>query len=96
MEKKLKTFKMSDENIRELRAIAEKLGITETEAVIRAVHYFYLSLSKEDESIKTGNIVSFEEYQSLQEKFTQAVYKIGELQGQLQTLSEEKRKTIDG
>ncbi len=81
MEKKLKGFRLTDENLRELKEIVDRLGISEAEAVARAIHYFYLSLSNDEEAIRNNKLIRFEEYQKLQTQLVQLSYKIGELEG---------------
>ena len=81
MEKKLKGFRLTDENLRELKEIVDRLGISEAEAVARAIHYFYLNLENEEEAIKNNKLIRFEEYQKLQNQLVQLSYKIGELEG---------------
>ena len=83
----LKNFRLSDETIKELREIAQTLGISETEAVSSAIHSFYLQLKGEEEG-KSGAIVPVSEYKRVRDRLEQAMYKVGELQGQLQAKEE--------
>ena len=84
----LKNFRLSDETLGELQTIAQTLGISETEAVSRAIHFFYLQLRGEEQSSVSGAIVSMSEYQRVRDRLEQAMYKVGELQGQLQAKEE--------
>jgi len=91
----LKNFRLPDDVLRELREIANTLGISETEAVSRAIHSFYLSLKGEEQGTVSGAIVPFSEYQKTQERLSQALYRIGELEGVLKE-REERLKEKDG
>ena len=84
----LKNFRLSDETIKELREIAQTLGISETEAVSRAIHSFYLQLKGEEQGTVSGAIVPFAEYQKAQDQLKQALYRVGELEGQLKVKEE--------
>lgn len=88
MSKSLKAFRLSEETLEELKEIAEVLGISETEVVSRAIHTFYLQLKGEEQVTVSGSIVPFNEYQKTQERLSQALYKIGELEGVLKERSE--------
>jgi len=88
MGKSLKAFRLSEETLEELKEIAEILGISETEVVSRAIHAFYLQLKREEQATVSGPIVPFSEYQKTQERLSQALYKIGELEGVLKERSE--------
>jgi len=59
MGRTLKNFRLSDEVLGELREIATILGISETEAVSRAIHSFYLQLKGEEQATVSGSIVPF-------------------------------------
>ena len=78
-----KSYRFPQDVVRELREIADTLGISETEAICRAIHSFYLSLKGEEQGAVSGAIVPFSEYQKTQERLSQALYKIGELEGRL-------------
>ena len=88
MGRTLKNFRLSDETLEELREIAQTLGISETEAVSRAIHHFYLSMKGEERGAVSGAIVPFAEYQKAQDQLKQALYRIGELEGQLKVKEE--------
>jgi len=92
-----RTYRLSGEILRELREIATTLGVSETEAVSRAIHSFYLQLKGEEQASVSGSIVPFSEYQKTQEQLKQALYRLGELEGQLKVkeeLIEELRNRI--
>ena len=98
MEKKLKAYRLNEEALNELKEIVSKLGVSETEAIIRAIHFFYLSLESDEELIRNTKIVRFEEYQKVQQQLSQMAYKLGELEGSLKEkdkLIEEKEKMIN-
>jgi len=88
MGKRARTYRLSDEILGELREIADTLGISETEAVSRAIHSFYLSLKGEEQATVSGAIVPFSEYQKTQDQLKQALYRIGELEGTLKVKEE--------
>ncbi len=97
MGRTLKNFRLSDDTLEELREIAQTLGISETEAVSRAIHHYYLSMKGEERGAVSGAIVPFAEYQKAQDQLKQALYKVGELEGQLKVKEElitELRETI--
>ena len=97
MGKVKKNFRLSEDIAEELREIAQTLGISETEAVSRAIHSFYLSMKGEESGAVSGAIVPFAEYQKAQDQLKQALYRIGELEGQLKVkeeLIQELRETI--
>jgi len=83
-----RTYRLSEEILGELREIAQTLGISETEAVSRAVHSFYLSLKGEEQRAVSGAIVPISEYQRVRDRLEQAMYKVGELQGELKAKEE--------
>ena len=87
MKKKAKTYRLTEETLRELKEITQVLNITETEAISRAIHSFYLQLKGEEEG-KSGAIVPVSEYKRVRDRLEQAMYKVGELQGQLQAKEE--------
>ena len=84
----LKNFRLSDETLGELQTIAQTLGISETEAVSRAIHHYYLSMKGEEQSSVSGAIVPFSKYEQVQAQLSQALYRIGELEGQLKVKEE--------
>jgi len=88
MGRTLKNFRLYDEVLNELREIVTILGISETEAVSRAIHFFYLQLKGEERASVSGSIVPFSEYQKTQEQLKQALFKLGELEGRLQEKEE--------
>lgn len=88
MSKTLKGFRLSEDTLRELKEVANTLGISETEAVSRAIHSFYLQLKGEEQGAVSGAIVPFSEYQKTQEQLKQALYKVGELEGSLKVKEE--------
>ena len=88
MGKRARTYRLSEEILGELREIADTLGISETEAVSRAIHFFYLSLKGEEQGSVSGSIVPFSEYQKTQDQLKQALYRIGELEGTLKVKEE--------
>ncbi len=88
MGKVKKNFRLSEDIAEELQTIAQTLGISETEAVSRAIHHYYLSMKGEEQSSVSGAIVSMSEYQRVRDRLEQAMYKVGELQGQLQAKEE--------
>ncbi|GAB6066218.1 hypothetical protein JCM9492_13740 [Aquifex pyrophilus] len=88
MDKVLKNFRLSQKTIEELREIASLLGISETEAVSRAIHSYYLQLKGEEGYATSGAIVPFSEYKKTQEQLKQAIYKLGELEGRLKEKEE--------
>ena len=97
MRKVARTYRISEEILGELREIATTLGVSETEAVSRAIHSFYLQLKGEEQVSVSGSIVPFSEYQKTQEQLKQALYRLGELEGQLKVkeeLIEELRNRI--
>ena len=91
MERKIKTYRFTEDIVKELQELTGRLNISETEAVARAIHYYYLSIVKDEETIKSNAIVSFDDYQKLQNQFSQALYRLGELEGSLK----EKDRTIE-
>lgn len=88
MRKKSKNFRLSYETIRELSEISQILGVSETEVISRAIHNFYIQLKGEEQISVGAAVVSFSEYHKVQEQLTQVMYKLGELQGQLQAKEE--------
>lgn len=88
MGKTARTYRLSEDILSELREIAQTLGISETEAVSRAIHHYYLSMKGEESGAVSGAIVPFAEYQKAQDQLKQALYRIGELEGTLKTKEE--------
>ena len=88
MGKTARTYRLSEDILSELREIAQTLGISETEAVSRAIHHFYLSMKGEEQGAVSGAIVPFAEYQKAQDQLKQALYRIGELEGTLKAKEE--------
>ncbi len=88
MNKTAKTFRLSQETLKQLKELSQLLGISETEVVSRAIHFYYISLKGEEKSIEGGPIVPFSEYKKAQEQLKQAIYKIGQLEGQLKVKEE--------
>lgn len=88
MKKEQKAFRLSDDIVAELREIAQTLNITETEAVSRAIHSFYLQMKGEEQVTVSGSIVPFSEYQKTQDQLKQALYRLGELEGRLREKEE--------
>lgn len=88
MARTLKNFRLSDEVLEELREIARTLGISETEAVSRAIHHFYLSMKGEEQGAVSWAIVPLSKYEQVQAQLSQALYRIGELEGQLKVKEE--------
>jgi hypothetical protein len=88
MKKVARTYRFLEETLRELREISATLGISETEAVSRAIHTFYLQLRGEEQTTVSGAIVPFSEYRKTQEQLMQALYRLGELEGQLKVKEE--------
>ncbi len=88
MGKRARTYRLSEETLRELQEIAQTLGVSETEAISRAIHHFYLSLKGEEEGYTSGAIIPFAEYQRAQDQLKQALYRIGELEGTLKAKEE--------
>ncbi len=88
MGKTARTYRLSEDILDELREIAQTLGISETEAVSRAIHSFYLQMKGEEQGAVSGAIVPFSEYQKAQDQLKQALYKVGELEGQLKVKEE--------
>lgn len=97
MGKTARTYRLSEDILSELREIAQTLGISETEAVSRAIHSFYLQLKGEESGAVSGAIVPLSKYEQVQTQLSQALYKVGELEGQLKVkeeLIEELRERI--
>jgi len=69
MEKKARTYRLSEDILQELQEIASKLSISETEAISCAVHLYYLAMKGEERGTVTGSIISFSEYQKIQDRF---------------------------
>lgn len=90
MEKVKKNFRLSSEIVQELEQIAQTLGISETEAVSRAIHAFYLQMKREEQMVVSGSIVPLSKYEQVQERLSQLLYRVGELEGRLK----EKDETI--
>lgn len=88
MRKVAKTFRLSQETLKQLKELSQLLGISETEIVSRAIHFYYISIKGEEKSIESGSIVPFSEYKKAQEQLKQAIYKIGQLEGQLKVKEE--------
>ncbi len=88
MGKIARTYRLSEETLQELREIAQILGISETEAVSRAIHSFYLQLKGEESGAVSGAIVPLSKYEQVQAQLSQALYKVGELEGQLKVKEE--------
>ena len=88
MGRTLKNFRLSEETLQELQIIAQTLGISETEAVSRAVHHYYLSLKGEESGALSGAIVPLSKYDHVQTQLSQALYRIGELEGTLKVKEE--------
>ncbi len=83
-----KLIRLTPEVADQLREIASKLNISENEAVARAISHYYLSLKGEENQTVSGAIVPISEYQRVRDRLEQAMYKVGELQGQLQAKEE--------
>ena len=97
MGKTARTYRLSEEILGELREIAQTLGISETEAVSRAIHHYYLSMKGEEQGAVSGAIVPLDKYERVQAQLSQALYKVGELEGKLKVKEElitELRETI--
>lgn len=88
--KKLKNFRLTDELIGELQAIAKKLNVSETEAIGKIIHMAYLQMFSEEKATMSGAIIPISEYNKVRDMLDQAFLKLGELQGKL----EEKDKRI--
>ncbi len=88
MDRVKKLVRLTPEVADQLREIAGKLNISENEAVARAISYYYLSLKGEENQTVSGAIVPISEYQRVRDRLEQAMYKVGELQGQLQAKEE--------
>jgi len=88
MGKIARTYRLSEETLQELREIAQTLGISETEAVSRAIHSFYLSMKGEEQGAVSGAIVPLDKYERVQAQLSQALYKVGELEGKLEVKEE--------
>ena len=88
MGKVKKNFRLSEDIAEELQTIAQTLGISETEAVSRAIHSFYLSMKGEEQGAVSGAIVPLDKYERVQAQLSQALYKVGELEGILKTKEE--------
>ena len=88
MDRVKKLVRLTPEVADQLREIAGKLNISENEAVARAISHYYLSLKGEENQTISGAIVPILEYQRVRDRLEQAVYKVGELQGQLQAKEE--------
>lgn len=88
MGKVKKNFRLSEDIAEELREIARTLGISETEAVSRAIHHFYLSMKGEEGGAVSGAIVPLSKYEQVQAQLSQALYKVGELEGKLEVKEE--------
>jgi len=84
----LKNFRLSEDIVKELEELAEIFGITETEVVSRAIHFLYLQTKGQESTSVSGSLVPFSEYQKAQEQLKQALYKLGELQGELKAKNE--------
>ena len=88
MDRVKKLVRLTPEVADQLREIAGKLNISENEAVARAISHYYLSLKGEESQTVSGAIVPISEYQRVRDRLEQAMYKVGELQGQLQAKEE--------
>ncbi len=88
MDRVKKLIRLTPEVADQLREIANKLNISENEAVARAISHYYLSLKGEENQTVSGAIVPISEYQRVRDRLEQAMYKVGELQGQLQVKEE--------
>ena len=88
MGKIARTYRLSEEVLEELREIARTLGISETEAVSRAIHHYYLSMKGEENGAVSGAIVPLDKYERVQAQLSQALYKVGELEGKLEVKEE--------
>ena len=88
MDRVKKLVRLTPEVADQLREIAGKLNISENEAVARAISHYYLSLKGEENQTVSGAIVPISEYQRVRDRLEQAMYKVGELQGQLQAKEE--------
>ncbi len=88
MDRVKKLVRLTPEVAGQLREIASKLNISENEAVARAISHYYLSLKGEENQTVSGAIVPISEYQRVRDRLEQAMYKVGELQGQLQVKEE--------
>lgn len=88
MSKILKNFRLSEDIVKELEELAEIFGITETEVVSRAIHFLYLQTKGQENTSVRGSLVPFSEYKKAQEQLKQALYKLGELQGELKAKNE--------
>ena len=81
MDRKMKAYRFTEQTENEIKEIAQRLSISHTEAIARAVHYYYLSLDTEEEAIKSNKLVRFEDYQRIEEQLRKALYRLGELEG---------------
>ncbi len=86
----VKTYRVPIQTSEELKTITSSIGISETEAIVRAVHMLFLSLQNQEDTIKTGGIVPFTEYEKAKRQIEQLVYELGKAQGIIQ----EKDQTI--
>ncbi len=85
MERKLKNFRFNENTLKELEELVMILSTTETEAIARAIHFYLAFLKNEEDFVKQKAVIPLQEYQAMQEKLqsqlTQALYRIGELEG---------------
>jgi len=82
--KRKKDFRLSEKTLNELKEIAQSLGISETEAVSRAIHLLYLQLKGEENTVKENTLIPLSEYRRVRDNLEKALYKLGELQGRLE------------
>jgi chromosome segregation ATPase len=88
MDRVKKLIRLSPEVADQLKEIASRLSISENEAVARAISHYYLTLKGEENQTVSGSIVPISEYQRVRDRLEQAMYKVGELQGQLKVKDE--------
>ena len=93
----MRAYRFTEQTIQEIRQIAERLSISDTEAISRAVHFYLISLDTEEETIRNNKLIRFEDYQRIEEQLRKALYRLGEVEGKLEEkdkLLEEKERLI--
>lgn len=93
-----KLIRLTPELAEQLKELSEKLNISENEVVSRAITFYYLSIQKEEQASVSGNLIPLSKYEELQEQIRKLVYRVGELQGKLETkdeLIEELKRQIE-
>ncbi len=82
MERVAKTYRFPAEFTEHINELTRILGVSETEAIFRAIKFYIAFIKNEDEAIKQRSVVSLKEYEALQHQLSQVLYRLGVLEGE--------------